>query len=174
MQGRDGLEYALRVAASPSQSRIRSTAPPKWEPLAVHAKYIIMPRPLPLTDSPGRGRWHEVPEGEQGGTAQAVTERASPLKKRTFFSFFLWPDRRKSPRRQGIFLCPIVSFREKDCNAGEYEPSQAKPCGFASSPEGGAFCHLPVSTNKAPPEWNDFPRPGEDGEARKGNGWRTQ
>ena len=22
---------------------------------------------------------------------------------------------------------------------------------FASSPEGGAFCHLPVSTNKAPP-----------------------
>ena len=26
----------------------------------------------------------------------------------------------------------------------------------------GAFCHLPVSTNKAPPERKDFPRPGED------------
>ena len=26
-----------------------------------------------------------------------------------------------------------------------------KPYGFASSPEGGAFWHLPVSTNKAPP-----------------------
>ena len=34
---------------------------------------------------------------------------------------------------------------------GRDEPSQSKPCGFASSPEGGAFCHLPVSTNKAPP-----------------------
>ena len=33
---------------------------------------------------------------------------------------------------------------------------------FASSPKGGAFCHLPVSTNKAPPERKDFPRPGED------------
>ena len=33
---------------------------------------------------------------------------------------------------------------------------------FVSSPEGGAFCHLPVSTNKAPPERKDFPRPGED------------
>ena len=26
----------------------------------------------------------------------------------------------------------------------------------------GAFCHLPVSTNKAPPERKDFPRLGED------------
>ena len=27
-------------------------------------KFSALPRPLPLTDSPGRGRWHEVPEGE--------------------------------------------------------------------------------------------------------------
>ena len=32
----------------------------------------------------------------------------------------------------------------------------------ASSPEGGAFGHLPVSTNKAPPERTEFPRPGEN------------
>ena len=31
----------------------------------------------------------------------------------------------------------------------------------ASSPKGGAFCHLPVSTDKAPPERKDFPRPGQ-------------
>ena len=31
------------------------------------------------------------------------------------------------------------------------EPSQSKPNGFASSPEGGAFYHLPVRTDKAPP-----------------------
>ena len=43
--------------------------------------------PLMLHLPPARGRWHEVPEGEQGGTAQAVTERASPLKRRTFFAF---------------------------------------------------------------------------------------
>ena len=38
--------------------------------MAVHANFIFLPRPLPLTDSPGRGRWHEVPEGEQGGFAK--------------------------------------------------------------------------------------------------------
>ena len=31
----------------------------------------------------------------------------------------------------------------------------------ASSPKGGAFCHLPVSTDKAPPERKDFPRSGQ-------------
>ena len=55
----------LALSASPC-----SAALPKGEPLAVHADCISMPRPLPLTDSPGRGRWHEVPEGEQGGFAK--------------------------------------------------------------------------------------------------------
>ena len=50
-------------------------------------------------------------------------------------------------------------------------PLSLLPVVVASSPKGRAFLHLPVSINKAPPEWNDFPRPGEDGEARKGNGW---
>ena len=36
------------LAGSPSQAHIRSPAPPKWEPLAVHAKFISLPRPLPL------------------------------------------------------------------------------------------------------------------------------
>ena len=42
------------------------------------------------------------------------------------------------------------------------EPSQSKPNGFASSPKGGAFCHLLVRTDKAPSERTDFPRPGEN------------
>ena len=49
-------------AGSPSQSRIRSTALPKGEPLAVHAKFTVMPRPLPL-----------------GEVAPQVTERARML-----------------------------------------------------------------------------------------------
>ena len=80
-------------------------------------------------------------------------------------SFFLWPDRRKSPRRQGIFLCPIVSFREKDCNAGAGRfgmtsacrgasslagPSQSKPCGFASSPERGSFIRADLQKTSSP------------------------
>ena len=31
------------------------------------------------------------------------------------------------------------------------DPLSLLPMVAASSPEGGAFCHLPVSTNKAPP-----------------------
>ena len=49
--------------SSPSQAHIRSPAPPKWEPLAVHANCIFMPRPLPL-----------------GEVSPQVTERARTLK----------------------------------------------------------------------------------------------
>ena len=34
---------------------------------------------------------------------------------------------------------------------GGRQPSQAKPIGFASSPEGGAYCCLTVSSLKPPP-----------------------
>ena len=40
---------ALFRTASPSQSNPADLpAPPKWEPLAIHAKFISLPRPLPL------------------------------------------------------------------------------------------------------------------------------
>ena len=45
--------------------------PPKWEALAVHAKFAVLPRALPLIDSPVWGRWHKVPEGEQAGREAA-------------------------------------------------------------------------------------------------------
>ena len=48
-----------------SQSLSALPAPPKWEPLAVHANSISLPRPLPL-----------------GEVSPQVTERASPLKKK--------------------------------------------------------------------------------------------
>ena len=43
---------------------IRATSP-KGGALGRKRKFIVLPRPLPLTDSPGRGRWHEVPEGDK-------------------------------------------------------------------------------------------------------------
>ena len=42
------------------------------------------------------------------------------------------------------------------------QPSQSKPDGFASSPEGGSFVGTNRQMQKAPPERKDFPRPGED------------
>ena len=53
---------------------------------------------------------------------------------------------------------PLSYFYSRTAVA-DAEPSQALR---ASSPEGGAFKHLPVSSNKALPERKDFPRPGED------------
>ena len=47
------------------------------------------------------------------------------------------------------------------------EPSQSS-LRDASSPEGGASWLLPVSTNKAPPEWNDFPRRGKMAKPERG------
>ena len=44
----------------------------------------------------------------------------------------------------------------------------------ATSHERGRFYSTYRQMAKSSPAWNDFPRPGEDGEARKGNGWRTQ
>ena len=56
---------------------------------------------------------------------------------------------------------PLSYFfsRAAAINTFGYEPSQALR---ASSPEGGALKHLPVSSNKALPERKNFPRPGED------------
>ena len=43
---------------------IRASSP-KGGALGRNRKFIVLSRPLPLTDSPGRGRWHEVPEGDK-------------------------------------------------------------------------------------------------------------
>ena len=56
---------------------------------------------------------------------------------------------RFSPRRGE--MSPQVTDEGAGGQPRLAEPSQSKPDGFASSPEGGAFCHLPVSTDKAPP-----------------------
>ena len=56
----DGFLYGSGLALSGAFA----PAPPKWEPLAVHAKCIVMPRPLPL--------------GEL--SSECETERASPQK----------------------------------------------------------------------------------------------
>ena len=85
----------LRAASSPSQSLTRQIPPfvaarhlppergksfLKGGALGKTGKFSALPRPLPLTDSPGRGRWHEVPEGEQGGCERSEqTESARPL-----------------------------------------------------------------------------------------------
>ena len=53
---------------------------PRGRALGKIGDLTVLPKPLTLIDSPGRGRWHKVPEGEQGGTALAVTERARTLK----------------------------------------------------------------------------------------------
>lgn len=53
------LQMLFSLAGSPSQAHIRSPAPPKWEPLAVHANFISLPRALPLRKDFPRagGRW---------------------------------------------------------------------------------------------------------------------
>ena len=61
-----------------------------------------------------------------------------------------------SPGRDRFSPCrgemsPQVTKRGAGGQSRLAEPSQSKPDSFASSPEGGAFCHLPVSTDKAPP-----------------------
>ena len=46
---RCGGGLLVTLAGSPSQSNpLDLPAPPKWEPLAVHANFISLPRPLPL------------------------------------------------------------------------------------------------------------------------------
>ena len=47
-------------------------------------------------------------------------------------------------------------------NARRANPLSLLPLVASSSPERGSFLHLQVSTNKAPPERTDFPRPGEN------------
>ena len=70
-----------------SVSPFGAASSPKVGAFGSPCKVYHYAKASPFDRLPGRGRWHEVPEGEQGGTAQAVTERASPLKKRTFFAF---------------------------------------------------------------------------------------
>ena len=69
---RDNIMHPYKRAAAHgqrphplSQSLSALPAPPKWEPLAVHANSISLPRPLPL-----------------GEVSPQVTERASTLKKK--------------------------------------------------------------------------------------------
>ena len=38
---------------------------PKGRALGKTENLTVLPKPLTLTDSPGRGRWHEVPEGDK-------------------------------------------------------------------------------------------------------------
>lgn len=61
-----------------------------------------------------------------------------------------------SPGRDRFSPCrgemsPQVTKRGAGGQSRLAEPSQSKPDSFASSPEGGAFFHLPVSTDKALP-----------------------
>ena len=52
------------------------------------------------------------------------------------------------------------------------EPSQSKPAGFDSSPKGRAF-EILRHTQKSSPFGTDFPRSGENGEAKRGNSCRA-
>ena len=51
-------------------------APPKWEPLAVHTKYTVMPRPLPLGEVDLRSK-----DGE--GEAATLVQPLFPVWKTT-------------------------------------------------------------------------------------------
>ena len=67
----NSLQMLLFLAGSPSQAHIRSPAPPKWEPLAVHANFISLPRPLPLGELDLRNK---DGEGEQAKVKVSVNK----------------------------------------------------------------------------------------------------
>ena len=54
-----------------SQCLSALTAPPKWEPLAVHANFISMPRPLPLGEVDLRSKDEE---GELAGKKASTVD----------------------------------------------------------------------------------------------------
>ena len=67
----------------------------------------------------------------------------------------------------GHMLCwqcelPQTRLAPRQLPLGGSQPSQSKPDGFASSPEGGSFVGANRQMQKAPPERKDFPRSGED------------
>ena len=49
-------------------------APPKWEPLAIHAKFISLPRPLPLGEVDLRNK---DGEGEDANHSTALSQKAA-------------------------------------------------------------------------------------------------
>ena len=60
---------------SPSQSNPSDLpAPPKWEPLAVHANFIFLPRPLPLGEVDLRSK---DGEGEDASRSAALSQKAA-------------------------------------------------------------------------------------------------
>ena len=56
---------------------------------------------------------------------------------------------------------------------GRDEPSPSSLRDVTSPERGRFYSTYRQMAKSSPPAWNDFPRPGEDGEARKGNGWRV-
>ena len=65
----------------PLSHRCAMPAPPKWEPLAVHAKFISLPRPLPLGEVDLRskdGEGEDAPHVQQKrAAAQRSVQRLS-------------------------------------------------------------------------------------------------
>ena len=61
-----------------SQRERQEALPPcPWHPFKREAGSALSTAlALPLTDSPGRGRWHEVPEGDKLANPKGLTERA--------------------------------------------------------------------------------------------------
>ena len=57
-----------------SQSLSALPAPPKWEPLALHAKFISLPRPLPLGEVDLRSK---DGEGEAADRSAALSQKAA-------------------------------------------------------------------------------------------------
>ena len=66
----------------------------------------------------------------------------------------------KMPSAGKVSACRgMFSFDTYEMGSADLKPSQALP---RQLPRRGSFLHLPVTTNKAPPERTDFPRPGEN------------
>jgi len=92
--------------------------PPKWEALAVHAKCVVSPGALPLTDFPrAGGRWRVSDKRGSWQSRQALTERARTVVLRPCFLLYMY----KSGR----------TAHTKHCAAGAAEFSTGrKACGL--------------------------------------------
>ena len=121
-----------------------SPAPPKWEPLAVHARFISLPRPLPLRKdfprpgqilpAPGRNvtagdkersRCHASDKKGSSGIASAMTEGVPERNKRPSemqlkmpqMVFFCFVNLAHSARRNPIPSAPARSrWRPAQCS----------------------------------------------------------
>ena len=104
-----------------SQRERQEALPPcPWHPFKREAGSALSTAlALPLTDSPGRGRWHEVPEGDKLANPKGLTERAKGS-----------PFGRAGAKRLRGFVPPLARRSRREPAAADtvrrYGPSREK------------------------------------------------